>query len=465
MPRRGDGAQETLHKSKWALQKRNDEVADLQRALSDSHVFLWDEREKLQKLQAENDEFKIQELEDRRRIQHLLSLVEPVTQDVTYQRSVPPDTLTVKPHARATTSAAPAGAAQSNRGGPVAVGKGGGHGDGEGSRVLRTIYMPNEKVDSLLLTIESLRTQMQEQERLSRERIAALLEDRRRAHGRRRHSERRGARPSSDPPSPPHHHHGHLHVALARARTIYVALTHERVHVADYASPRRTRGRARRPSSCMKRRSGSRRRNRCSTSARDSHPQTRGLPASCGRTAAMYFMYFMVQVHARLPQAEARVARAAARRRRAHRITPRGRVERAAGARRPAARRGARSERGAGGREASDRAVHRAVPPAGISAASRLYLGCISAVSRLYLGCISGVSWMYLGCTSAVSRLHLGCISGASRPRIGCISGIHLGRISGVCRVYISVVSRQARELRKISMNASANGDAEVAAA
>ena len=66
---------------------------------------------------------------------------------------------------------------------------------------------------------------------------------------------------------------------------------------------------------------------------------------------------------------------------------------------------------------------------------------------------------------SAVSRLYLGCISGAYRPRIGCISGIHLGRISGVCRVYISVVSRQARELRKISMNASANGDAEVAAA
>ena len=272
MPRRGDGAQETLHKSKWALQKRNDEVADLQRALSDSHVFLWDEREKLQKLQAENDEFKIQELEDRRRIQHLLSLVEPVTQDVTYQRSVPPDTLTVKPHARATTSAAPAGAAQSNRGGPVAVSKGGGHGDGEGSRVLRTIYMPNEKVDSLLLTIESLRTQMQEQERLSRERIAALLEDRRRAHGRRRHSERRGARPSSEPPSPhTHHHHDHLHVAPARARTIYVALTHERVHVADYASPRRTRGRARRPSSCTRRRSGSRRRRRCSTSARDAH--------------------------------------------------------------------------------------------------------------------------------------------------------------------------------------------------
>jgi hypothetical protein len=31
------------------------------------------------------------------------------------------------------------------------------------TRVLRTIYMPNEKIDSLLLTIESLRAQLQEQ--------------------------------------------------------------------------------------------------------------------------------------------------------------------------------------------------------------------------------------------------------------------------------------------------------------
>ena len=34
------------------------------------------------KLQAENDQLKIQELEDRRRIQHLLALTQPVTQEV-----------------------------------------------------------------------------------------------------------------------------------------------------------------------------------------------------------------------------------------------------------------------------------------------------------------------------------------------------------------------------------------------
>ena len=45
--------------------------------------------------------------------------------------------------------------------------------------MLRTVYLPNEKVDSLLLTIESLRSQLSAQERLGRERVAALLEDRR----------------------------------------------------------------------------------------------------------------------------------------------------------------------------------------------------------------------------------------------------------------------------------------------
>jgi len=50
---------------------------------------------------------------------------------------------------------------------------------GEGPRVLRTVYLPNEKVDSLLLTIESLRAQLQQQEQLGRERVAALHEDRR----------------------------------------------------------------------------------------------------------------------------------------------------------------------------------------------------------------------------------------------------------------------------------------------
>ena len=127
---------EDLHRLKWELRVREEEVrvpcssphplcqlhphstlllllfqiAELQKALSDANVYLYDEREQVRhngvfhththmmqpiqprthtltacqvlKLQAENDQLKIQELEDRRRIQHLLALTQPVTQEV-----------------------------------------------------------------------------------------------------------------------------------------------------------------------------------------------------------------------------------------------------------------------------------------------------------------------------------------------------------------------------------------------
>ena len=62
----------TQHKARWEVHKRMDEVSDLQKALSDTHMHMWEERERCQRLQAENDELKLQELEDRRKIQHLL---------------------------------------------------------------------------------------------------------------------------------------------------------------------------------------------------------------------------------------------------------------------------------------------------------------------------------------------------------------------------------------------------------
>jgi hypothetical protein len=62
-------SKEEAHKVRWELQKRNAEVAELQRALSDSHVYVWEERDRCQRMQAENDELRIQEAEDRRKIQ------------------------------------------------------------------------------------------------------------------------------------------------------------------------------------------------------------------------------------------------------------------------------------------------------------------------------------------------------------------------------------------------------------
>ena len=179
----GAATQAAQHKLRWETLKRMDEITDLQKALSDSHVYLWEERDKCQRLQAENDELRIQELEDRRKIQHLLSLVDPLMQDTTYVRDAPPETMTLHPHARATVSGTPAGSRRPCAGGapsaaaaPLAAGLAGVDGMGcngptgpsDGARVLRTVYLPNAQVDSLLLTVEALRTQLQQSEQLGR---------------------------------------------------------------------------------------------------------------------------------------------------------------------------------------------------------------------------------------------------------------------------------------------------------
>lgn len=53
-------------------------------------VFLFQEREHVLRLYAENDRLKIRELGDRKRIQHLLSLSQPVNSETTYFLKEPP---------------------------------------------------------------------------------------------------------------------------------------------------------------------------------------------------------------------------------------------------------------------------------------------------------------------------------------------------------------------------------------
>ena len=58
------------------------QIEELQKAVGDCKLYLYDEREQVLKLQAENDNLKAQEVEDRRRIQQLLSLTEPANHEV-----------------------------------------------------------------------------------------------------------------------------------------------------------------------------------------------------------------------------------------------------------------------------------------------------------------------------------------------------------------------------------------------
>ena len=78
------------HQNQWEKHKLEKEVEELQKGLSDSQVHLFDEREKVLKLCAENDQLKIQEIEDRQRIQALLALTKPTGEEVTYFRDCRP---------------------------------------------------------------------------------------------------------------------------------------------------------------------------------------------------------------------------------------------------------------------------------------------------------------------------------------------------------------------------------------
>ncbi|CAH8839416.1 unnamed protein product [Trichobilharzia szidati] len=75
------GNQETLS---LELNQRDAEIAELQRALSDMQVYLFQEREHVLRLYAENDRLKIRELDDRKKIQHLLQLSNLGPSEVTY---------------------------------------------------------------------------------------------------------------------------------------------------------------------------------------------------------------------------------------------------------------------------------------------------------------------------------------------------------------------------------------------
>lgn len=86
------------HKTQWELRQREEEIAELQKALSDMQVYLFQEREHVLRLYAENDRLKIRELDDRKKIQHLISLSRGGEAEITYFHHQPPARVIVSEH-------------------------------------------------------------------------------------------------------------------------------------------------------------------------------------------------------------------------------------------------------------------------------------------------------------------------------------------------------------------------------
>lgn len=78
------------HRLRWEVKARNEEVSELQKALQDAQLYLFDEREQVLKLNTEVQNLRTQEVEDRRRIQQLLAITQPLTEDYAFFRDVRP---------------------------------------------------------------------------------------------------------------------------------------------------------------------------------------------------------------------------------------------------------------------------------------------------------------------------------------------------------------------------------------
>ncbi|XP_074727738.1 coiled-coil domain-containing protein 77 isoform X1 [Strix uralensis] len=161
------------HKLQWEIHQREEEIVELQKALSDMQVYLFQEREHVLRLYSENDRLKIRELEDRKKIQHLLALVRTDKGEVTYFHKEPPHKVTVLQR--------PAKSRESHE-----------QNDTSRTGTKRSTSKPAAKGNkpesperyqrdnqTLLLQVEALQAQIEEQTRLSKEQVEALLEDRR----------------------------------------------------------------------------------------------------------------------------------------------------------------------------------------------------------------------------------------------------------------------------------------------
>lgn len=173
------GITDDQHKLQWELRQREGEIAELQNALSDMQVYLFQEREQSLRLYAENDRLKIRELEDRKKIQHLLALVGPDAGEITYFHREPPHKVTIKQNIpdstldenlslRPTKIRPAMSKKESSRKTRSA--------NGVKGECLEQYKNDNE---TLLLQVEALQAQMEEQTRLAKEQVESLLEDRR----------------------------------------------------------------------------------------------------------------------------------------------------------------------------------------------------------------------------------------------------------------------------------------------
>ncbi|KFW74427.1 Coiled-coil domain-containing protein 77, partial [Manacus vitellinus] len=161
------------HKLQWEVRQLEEEVSKLQKALSDMQVYLFQEREHVLRLHSENDRLKIRELEDRKKIQHLLTVM-GADGEVTYFHNEPPHK--ASSHFSVTVLQMPAESHERDDASTPGTERSTSKETVQGEKPEERYQCVNQ---TLLLQIQALQAQIEEQTRLSKEQVEALLEDRR----------------------------------------------------------------------------------------------------------------------------------------------------------------------------------------------------------------------------------------------------------------------------------------------
>ncbi|XP_012603759.2 coiled-coil domain-containing protein 77 isoform X3 [Microcebus murinus] len=164
---------EGQHKLEWDLQQREEEIAELQKALSDMQVCLFQEREHVLRLYSENDRLRIRELEDKKKIQNLLALVGTDTGEVTYFYKEPPHKVSILQKTIQAVDVCEQNESSAFKTDPKISKK---------RPAMREREESSEHyqrdIQTLILQVEALQAQLGEQTRLSREHVEGLMEDR-----------------------------------------------------------------------------------------------------------------------------------------------------------------------------------------------------------------------------------------------------------------------------------------------
>lgn len=165
------------HQVQWDLNQKSNQVADLEVALSESQKALVEERRQTLRLLAENDQLKIQELQDRRKIRYLLSISTIPESETTYFR----DKLDKRLIRLQKKGNEKRGDVKKDLTGDdiLLVDAHDDEEKTEKQRELRNIVILEDEIEALKLTVTSLRAQLDEQKRNGDETVLALLDEQR----------------------------------------------------------------------------------------------------------------------------------------------------------------------------------------------------------------------------------------------------------------------------------------------